>query len=95
MIRQQKSDDVLAEAPVGEGAPVPAIFVEDETRVRYALCSLPEQFGRVEAIATPADDECRGGDFAEPVSYIESILGPDGRDHICGVPPAPYEQRPG
>ena len=95
MIRQQKGDDVSAEAPVGKGAPVPAVFIDDEARVRYAFCRLPEQFCRVEAVATPADHERRCGDTAESVSEIESILGPDGRDHVRGVPPAPYKQWPG
>jgi hypothetical protein len=58
---------------------VRAVLVEDEAR---SGCRLYEEFGRVEAVATPANGEGRCGDLAEPSSYIEGILGPDGRDHV-------------
>lgn len=49
----QEGHDVPAEAPVGEGAPVRAVLVEDEAAVGYPLGGLPEQLRRVEAVAPP------------------------------------------
>ena len=40
MLGLQKGYDILAKAPIGEGAPVRTILVEDESSVRDPLCGL-------------------------------------------------------
>src|ERR671916_1431137 len=92
MLGLQKSYHVPAEAPVGEGATVRAILVEDEAGVWYTVRSLSKQLGQVEEVAPPADDEGRRGDLGESIPEIEGVFGPNGHDHIGGIPVAPDEQ---
>jgi hypothetical protein len=53
----QEGDDVLAEASVDEGAPVRAVLVEREARVRDSLRRLPVELGRVEALVLGGSQE--------------------------------------
>jgi hypothetical protein len=86
MIGLQEGYDIFCEAPVGEGAAMRTILVEDKASVRDPPDGPQEQLGRVKAVAAPANDERRRRDLAEPFTAVEGVFGHDGRDHVGGVP---------
>jgi hypothetical protein len=90
MLGLQEAHDIPIEAPVGEGASMCTILVEDEAGVWDAIRGLSELLGRVEAGTAPTDDEGRCGDLTDPIP-MSKASGFDRRIMTEGCRPGPVE----